>query len=103
MGEFWEVDFFNHDGSDDPNSKDLVATVRPENLDFTFQEGQNGPHEIHLELSRYAKDIDGNLVVEDGFIGPYRTDFHLRRTDLSTPLITGIVVPYGGADPAKTT
>jgi hypothetical protein len=101
MGEIWEIDYFNQDGSSDPNSKDLVATVRPENLQFTFQEGQNGPHEVNSECSRYAKDDDGNFIVEDGFIGPYRSDFALRRSDLTNPLITGMVTPYGGADPSE--
>jgi hypothetical protein len=101
MGEIWEVDLFNQDGSNDPNSKELVATVAPENLSFTFQEGQNGPHEVAFELSRYASDADGNFIVANSFVGPYRTDFHLRRSDLTNPLITGVLTPYGGADPSE--
>lgn len=43
----------------------------PENLSFTLNKAENGPHEITYEISR-SRDVIG-----PDFVGPYRTDFQL--------------------------
>lgn len=93
----WTVKLYNQDGSSDPNSKYLVSEVRPENLHFVKNLGNVGTHEIDFELSLTALDTDGNVAVSHAFIGPYRTDFELLRSDLLRPVMAGVITNYGGA------
>lgn len=64
----WTVKHLEHDDT-------LLATVRPENLTFTLNKGENGPHLVNYELSR------AHPVVVPQFIAPYATDFELLRDD----------------------
>jgi hypothetical protein len=93
----WTVKFWNQDGSSDPNSKYLVNEVYPENLHFVKNTGNLGPHLVDFELSLTARDTDGDIAVSSAFIGPYRTDFELLRSDLTRPVINGVITNYGDA------
>jgi hypothetical protein len=94
----WFLDLLDQNGSDDPNARELVASSRPEQLHFLLQEGKLGPDEVECELSLYARDDDGQLIVSPDFIGPDRSDFRLRRDDLPKPITCGEITLYGGAD-----
>ena len=52
-----------HDGT-------TIETIEPENLRFTLNKGENGPHDISYEMSRSA-------ITAPDQVGPYRTDFKL--------------------------
>jgi hypothetical protein len=66
----WTVKHLEHDGT-------VLSTFKPENLTFSLEKGENGPHTVSYELSR------GNDSVTPAFVGPYRTDFELYSdTDL---------------------
>lgn len=78
----WSVVHKEHDGS-------VIATVDPENLTFTFNKGEIGPHEINYELSRSSPHMSHDLV------GPYRTDFVLKRGPHE--LMAGMHTMLGGS------
>jgi hypothetical protein len=67
-----------HDGT-------LIEVFYPENLQFTLNKGENGPHDISYEVSRSA------LLSPDS-VGPYRTDF---RLNLSTSTDDPVVIMGG--------
>ncbi|HEY1248646.1 MAG TPA: hypothetical protein VGE97_06645 [Nitrososphaera sp.] len=52
-----------HDGT-------VINTFQPENLQFTLNKGEQGPHDISYEVSRSA-------ILAENQVGPYRTDFKL--------------------------
>ena len=64
----WTVNHLEHDDS-------LIVTLRPEDLTFTLNKGENGPHTVNYNVSRSRN------AIEPDFIGPYRTDFELLRDD----------------------
>lgn len=90
MSAPWFLDLRQH-------NRTLVARVAPENLRFTKQLGVMGPHDFDCEISLSATDPEGRVVVSPAFIGPYRTDFELRRADLAHPVMAGIITSFGGA------
>lgn len=55
-----------HDG-------EFVVQVEPENLSFTMNKGENGPHEMTFEISCGNEGVDFTRIV------PYDTDFRLVR------------------------
>lgn len=71
----WHVIHKTHGGSN-------VAQFAPQNLSFTLNKGENGPHDVSYEASR------GQDAVFPGFVGPYVTDFELWRDEQK--LITGM-------------
>lgn len=76
----------------------LIQTVKPENLHFVLQLGVLGPGQIDYEISIDAVDDEGDPVVTADFVGPYRTDFHLKRSGLTHPLMAGMHTQVGGQD-----
>jgi hypothetical protein len=73
-----------HDGT-------VINTFRPENLAFTLNKGENGPHDISYELSR--------AQVSPDMIGPYRTDFELIDNSTFGPvtIMSGLHTMYSMA------
>lgn len=61
-----EVIHKEHDGTT------ITSAFTPENLNFTLNKGENGPHNVQYEISR------SRSIVGPDFVGPYRTDFELR-------------------------
>jgi len=101
----WFVDHLQHEYVPDASgSSTLVAdgsviqTLRPENLHFVLMLGSLGPGTIDYEVSRYAKDDSGVAIVSHDFVGPYRTDFRLRRSDLTDPVMAGMHTSVTGLD-----
>src|SRR5215831_3228565 len=78
----WSINHYNHRTVDGPqtDSSFLITTFTPENLSFTLNKAENGPHEITYEVSRSSG------IANPDFIGPYRTDFELWSPD-STPVL----------------
>lgn len=101
----WTVEHYEHeyvpDGAHSSTLQadgSLIQTVRPENLHFVLQLGVLGPGTIDYEVSLDAVDGDGDPVVTPDFVGPYRTDFLLKRDDLDDPLMGGMHTQVGGQD-----
>lgn len=101
----WTVEHYEHEYVPDaePSSTlvadgSLIQTVRPENLHFVMQLGQLGPGTVEYEISIDAKDDDDNPVVSTDFVGPYRTDWLLKRSDLEDPLMGGMHTQISGLD-----
>lgn len=108
----WIVEHRSHaefmpDGDDgtttDAGTDELIETVYPENLHFRLQLGTLGPGEVSYELSKGALNTDGDPAISGpDFVGPYRTDFVLRRDDLTDPIMAGMHTLLGGADSGET-
>lgn len=101
----WTVEHYQHeyvpDGAHSSTLEadgSLIQIVRPENLHFLLQLGELGPGAIDYEVSRHAKNDDDSPVVTEDFVGPYRTDWLLKRSDLDDPIMGGIHTEVGGQD-----
>jgi len=64
----WTVVHLEHDSTE-------ITTFDPENLTFTLNKGEVGPHSAYYEVSR------SRGVVFHDFVGPLRTDFQIYRDD----------------------
>lgn len=101
----WTVEHYDHEfvptvGGDPEISDggDLLCTVAPDQLQFRLQLGKLGPGTIAYDLGLHARDTVTNLeVVEHEFVGAYRTDFLLKRSGLTDPLMGGMHTPAPAA------
>lgn len=110
-GGVWTVEHRSHaefmpDGLDgditDDGADELLEEIYPENLHFRLQLGTLGPGTVDYEVSRGAKDVDGDPAVTEDFVGPMRTDFVLKRSDLIEPIMAGMHTTVAGTDEQAT-
>lgn len=91
----WTVEHVNHENVDDGS---VLQEVRPESLHFVLQLGQQGPGQIDYAISVGAADVDGDPAVSDDSVQPYITDFNLKRSDLTDPVMSGMITTVSGQD-----
>lgn len=101
----WTVEHYQHEYVPDPDAPaaliadgSLIQIVRPENLHFVLTLGQVGISTIEYDIARDAKDDDGDPIITQDFVGPYRTDFLLKKEGVTDPIMGGMHTQVSGLD-----